>query len=236
MATTFTHNCAMSPGPQTTRRYVDLFTRYVGPRWPRAVLLGALLLTSIGLQLANPQLLRAFIDSATHGAELSALALIAVVFIAVALANQVLSAYAQYVGEDLGWTATNALRADLVLHCLRLDLSFHKARTPGELIERIDGDVTALASFFSRFIVNVLANLVLLLGVLVVVARENVLAGMGFAVFAIAGLLLLGRMGSIATHAWGVVRETQAQMYGFLGEHLAGTEDIRSNGAEWHVL
>src|SRR3954471_22053903 len=168
MATTFTHNCAMSPGPQTTRRYVDLFTRYVGPRWPRAVLLGALLLTSIGLQLANPQLLRAFIDSATHGAELSALAVIAIAFIAVALVNQVLSAFAQYVGEDLGWTATNALRADLVLHCLRLDLSFHKARTPGELIERIDVYVTALANFFSQFVVQVLGSVLLLLGVLVV--------------------------------------------------------------------
>jgi len=215
---------------------MDLFTRYVGPRWPRAALLGVLLLTSIALQLVNPQLLRAFIDNATRGAAVDSLALIAIAFIAVALVTQVLSAWAQYVGEDLGWTATNALRADLVLHCLRLDLSFHKARTPGELIERIDGDVTALASFFSRFVVNVLANLVLLLGVLVVVMRESVLAGIGFTIFALAGLLLLGRLRSLATRQWGVVRETQAQMYGFLGEHLAGTEDIRSSGAEWHVL
>jgi ATP-binding cassette subfamily B protein len=223
----------VSPG---SRRYVDLFTRYVGPRWPRAAVLGVLLLASIGLQLVNPQLLRAFIDDATHGAELNALAFIAIAFMAVALLNQVLSAWAQYVGEDLGWTATNSLRADLVLHCLRLDLSFHKARTPGELIERIDGDVTALASFFSRFVVNVLANLVLLVGVLIVVVHENLTAGIGFALFALAGLLLLGRLRSIAARQWGVVRETQAQMYGFLGEHLAGTEDIRSNGAEWHVL
>lgn len=223
----------MSP---STHRYVELLTHYVGPRWPRAVLLGALLLTSIALQLLNPQLLRAFIDNATRGAQVDSLGLIAIAFIAVALVNQVLSAWAQYVGEDLGWTATNALRADLVLHCLRLDLSFHKARTPGELIERIDGDVTALASFFSRFVVNVLANLVLLVGVLVVVWHENILAGIGFTIFALAGLLLLGRLRSLATRQWGVVRETQAQMYGFLGEHLAGTEDIRSNGAEWHVL
>jgi len=223
----------MSP---SARRYLELFTHYVGPRWPRAVLLGVLLLTSIALQLVNPQLLRAFIDNATRGAAVDSLAFIAIAFIAVALVNQVLSAWAQYVGEDLGWTATNALRADLVRHCLRLDLSFHKARTPGELIERIDGDVTALASFFSRFVVNVLANLALLLGVLVVVWRENLLAGVGFTIFALAGLLLLGRLRGLAARQWGVVRETQAQMYGFLGEHLAGTEDIRSNGAGWHVL
>jgi ATP-binding cassette subfamily B protein len=223
----------MSP---TARRYIALFTRYVGPRWHRAVLLGVLLLTSIALQLTNPQLLRAFIDNATHGAEVDSLARVAIAFMGVSLANQVLSAWAQYVSEDLGWTATNALRADLVLHCLRLDLGFHKARTPGELIERIDGDVTALASFFSRVVVNVLANFVLLVGVVVVVLRENIIAGIGFTIFALAGLLLLGRLGNIATRQWGMVRETQAQMYGFLGEHLAGTEDIRSNGAGWHVL
>jgi ATP-binding cassette, subfamily B, bacterial len=217
-------------------RYYELFRRYVGPRWRTALLLGALLIASILLQLANPQLLRAFIDNATRGSALDSLALIAIAFMAVALVNQVLSAWAQYVGEDLGWTATNALRADLVLHCLRLDLGFHKARTPGELIERIDGDVTALASFFSRFIVNILANLVLLVGVIVVVTRENVIAGVGFAIFALAGLLLLGRLRSIATRQFGLVRETQALMYGFLGEHLAGTEDIRSSGAGWHVL
>ena len=29
-------------------------------------------------------------------------------------------------------------------------MSFHKAHTPGELIERVDGDVAALAKFFSH--------------------------------------------------------------------------------------
>ena len=39
--------------------------------------------------------------------------------------------------EYLGWTATNQLRYDLTLHCLKLDLPFHYARTPGVLIERV---------------------------------------------------------------------------------------------------
>ncbi len=37
----------------------------------------------------------------------------------------------------IGWTATNELRADLTAHCLRLDQSFHKERSPGEMVERI---------------------------------------------------------------------------------------------------
>ncbi len=217
-------------------RSVALLRRYVGPEWRRASVLAVLLLTSIGLQLVNPQLLRAFIDGATSGADIATLVRIALAFMAIALVTQVLAAFAQYAGEDLGWAATNALRADLLLHVLRLDLGFHKARTPGELIERIDGDVTALASFFSRFVINVVGNLILLVGVLVVIARENVLAGLAFTAFAAVALVLLGRLRGVAVRQWIKLREVIAQLFGALGEHLAGTEDIRSMGAEWHVL
>jgi len=217
--------------------YVVLFRRYVARQWRGTALLAALILASIGLQLLGPQLLRAFIDSAIGGAALESLATLALAFVGVALVTQVLTAWSQYVGEDLGWSATNALRADLALHCLRLDLSFHKARTSGELIERIDGDVTALAAFFSRFVVNVLGNLVLLVGVLVVVAREDLRAGLALTLFAVLAVFLMaGPLRNIAVRYWHRVREVSAQMYGFLGERLAGTEDIRSSGAETHVM
>lgn len=218
-------------------RYVDLFRRYVGPQWRQLVVLGLLLGCSIGLQLVGPQLLRAFIDGAVGGAAVDVLVRTALLFVGVALTQQLLGAVATYVGESLGWTATNALRADLALHCLSLDLGFHKARTPGELIERIDGDVTALGGFFSRFAVNVLGNLVLLVGVLIVVAFEDLRAGSALLAFTlIAAAILLGPLRTIAVGRWRLVREVSAQMFGFLAERLGGTEDIRSSGAEIHVL
>jgi ATP-binding cassette subfamily B protein len=222
---------------QAGNPYVVLFRRYVAPQLQRTALLAALILASIGLQLLGPQLLRAFIDNAIGGAAIESLSMIALAFVGVALVTQLLTAWSQYVGEDLGWTATNALRADLALHCLGLDLTFHKARTSGELIERIDGDVTALAAFFSRFVVNVLGNLVLLVGVLAVVAREDLRAGLALTIFAAVALFLMaGPLRNVAVKYWGRVREVSAQMYGFLAERLAGTEDIRSSGAETHVM
>lgn len=59
------------------------------------------------------------------------------------------------------------LGSDLMRHCLRLDLPFHKSPTPGELIERIDSDVTLLANFFSQFTINILGNALLVVGILV---------------------------------------------------------------------
>jgi ATP-binding cassette, subfamily B, bacterial len=222
--------------PGTRNPTVALFVRYVRPEWRRALLLVVLVFATIGLELANPQLLRRFIDSALAGSDLSTLVTIALLFMAIAFITQVLDAVSRYVGEDLGWSATNTLRADLLLHVLRLDQTFHKTRTTGELIERVDGDVTALANFFSRFVVNVLGNILLLIGVLVVVARESLLAFVAFLLFSLVALGVLTRIRFIAVREWDRVREVAAQMYGFIGEHLAGTEDVRSSGAEWHVI
>ena len=39
-----------------------LLSKYLLPQWPRVVALGLLLFAGIGLQLANPQIVKTFID------------------------------------------------------------------------------------------------------------------------------------------------------------------------------
>jgi ATP-binding cassette subfamily B protein len=218
------------------KRYWNLLVVYLQPQSHRVAGLAALLIASIGLQLVNPQILRGFIDSAVAGGAPESLTISALLFIGVALVNQIVSILAAYVGENVSWTATNALRADLAAHCLRLDLSFHKARTPGELIERVDGDVNALANFFSQFVIHMLSNVVLVIGVLALLFREDWRVGVGMTSFALAALAILIRIRSIAVPYWAQVRETSATFFGFLGEQLAGTEDVRSSGATGYVM
>jgi ATP-binding cassette subfamily B protein len=218
------------------KRYLALLSEYLRPQSQRVLVLAVLLFSSVGLQLLNPQILRAFIDTATAQGSQRDMFIAALLFIGVALVNQAISVGAAYLGENIGWTATNALRADLAAHCLKLDMSFHKARTPGELIERIDGDVNALSSFFSKFVINMLSNVVLLIGVLVLLFFEDWRVGAGMSVFALVALVILIRMRSIAVPYWTAVREARAHFYGFLGERLAGTEDIRSSAATGYVM
>ena len=71
--------------------------------------------------------------------DVPALVRLAGTYIALAVAVQLLNAGATYVGARVGWAATNRLRADLMEHLLSLDMREHKERTPGEMIERIDG-------------------------------------------------------------------------------------------------
>ncbi|MBA2362314.1 MAG: ABC transporter ATP-binding protein [Chloroflexia bacterium] len=218
------------------RQYIDLLFVYLRPHRSRAALLAVLLLLTTGLQLLNPLILRYFIDTAAEGGAVRTLLLTAGAFIVVAFAGQVLTVGATYVGEWLGWTATNALRADLARHCLDLDMSFHNERTPGELIERIDGDVTTLSNFFSRFVILVVGSVLLLLGVLVLLFWEDWRVGLALTLFALFALLVLRRLQHIAVPALAEERQASAELFGFLEERLAGIRDLRANGAGAYTM
>jgi len=218
------------------KQYWTLLVSYLKPQWPIALLLAVLLLGNIGLQLVNPQIMRSFIDTARTGSGLDTLWQSALLFVGVALMQQIVSVLATYLSENVGWTATNALRADVAEHCIYLDMSFHNARTPGEMIERIDGDINALSNFFSQFVIQVFGNALLLAGVLVLLYREDWRVGLALSVFAAVALAALWRMRDMAAQHWKAEREASAEQFGFLEERLAGTEDIRSCGAKPYVM
>jgi ATP-binding cassette subfamily B protein len=216
--------------------YWRLLVQYLSPVRPWVVLLTVLLFGSMGLQLANPQIMRRFIDTALSGGALETLVRAGLLFIGIALVQQVVSVLATYLSQRVAWSATNALRADLVRHCLYLDMSFHNAHTPGELIERIDGDVTVLSNFFSRFAIQLLGNALLIVGVLTVLFVEDWRVGLALAVFACIVLAVIGRLANVAVPHWTEARQASADQLGFLEERLAGSEDIRSCGAIAYVM
>lgn len=213
------------------KAYWDLLSRHLAPQKGRVALLVILLFGSIGLRIYAPQIMRAFIDDALVGEPLQTLTGIALAFIGVAVLQQMVSVSVTYLGENVAWSATNALRAELAWHALNLDMRFHNDHTPGELIERIDGDVTEMATFFSQFALNLVANGLLLVGILVALFLEDWRAGLGFTAFAIITILVLGRLKDIAVPEQKARREAETGLFGFIEEQLNGTEDIRSSGA-----
>lgn len=218
------------------KRYRELLARYLKPQWRRVAVLAVLLLINLGMQLANPQILATFIDRALAGNALENLLSIAALFIGLALATQGIVLGETYVAGNLSQISTNRLRTDLLRHCLHLDLSFHNARTPGELIERVDGDVNTLGNFLSRFLIDLLGSGLLLIGVLIQLWRIDARVGLALTVFVIITLLVLIVLRDVAVARWEVARQSSAELFGFIEERLAGTEDIRSSGAVDYTL
>lgn len=218
------------------REYAGLLARYLIPQWPSMSALLILLLAGIAMQLVSPQLIRYFIDTAQGGQSGGRLMQAALWFIGLSVLTQIVRVLAAYIGENVGWTATNRLRSEVAAHCLKLDMSFHKKHTAGSIIERVDGDINALGNFFSNFVILLMSNLVLMAGILVLLFRENILIGAGMTAFVIFALVIIQRIRRYAAPMWSRMRQISAEFYGFLGEHLEGTEDTRANGATAYVM
>ena len=224
------------PTPLSLRTYWNLLARHIRPQRAHFGLLLFLMLGNIGLQLVNPQIMRVFIDDALAGKPLNLLMYAAVAFIAIALAQQAVSVGVTYLGESVAWTATNALRAELARHCLSLDLGFHNEHTPGELIERINGDITQVSAFFSQFVVTLFGNLLLLVGILGALFWEDWRVGLAFTLFTLLSLAALVAVRNYAVGDWKKKRQADADLAGFIEETLSGSEDLRSSGAVGYAI
>jgi ATP-binding cassette subfamily B protein len=213
------------------KEYILLLSKYLRPYKPKVIILMMLLVVSVGLQLINPQIVRYFIDAAKGGTAGKYLTGAALAFIGISLVQQIFAVASTYISQDVGWSSTNALREDLLKHCIGLDMTFHKSKQPGELLERLDGDVSSLFNFFSKLMFNLINNLALLFGTLVILFLEDWRVGLGLSVFAFTAIIVLIRIQPIAVKHWTKERETNAKFYGFIGESISCAEDIRSSGA-----
>jgi ABC-type multidrug transport system fused ATPase/permease subunit len=218
------------------RNHRELVVQYLKPLWGKVTFLLLFLGCTIVLQIVNPQLLASFINIVTTTGVTSTVVLIAASFVGVALLQQVFVILTTYVGERVGWSATNHLRQDLTRHLIQLDMSFYKEHTPGKLIERVDGDITAMANFFSQFVILVVGNMILLVAVLVVLTVQCWQAGLALTLFTLLVLVLMLRIRNIGVTFWRSFSAASAELYGFLEERIGGTEDIRASGAIPYVM
>jgi ABC-type multidrug transport system fused ATPase/permease subunit len=191
----------------------------------------AVLFTAMGLRLLTPWLLGAFVDAAKDGKPLRALTNLAVFYVLAALVAEALQLLVIRGSVGVAWRAGNRLRERLAARALSLDLAWHGRHSPGQLIERIDGDVEALVLFFANAVVAFAGNGVLVTGMLVVTFAIDWRVGLLLLVTTAVGGWIMAKLRYAAIDAREQEREANAILYGDLEERLGGLEDLRANGA-----
>ncbi|MBD2865661.1 ABC transporter ATP-binding protein [Paenibacillus oceani] len=222
--------------PQNKPSSISWLLRYLLPVKGRMLVLLLLLLTSTGVQLLNPQIIQRFIDTASSQGPLDSLLTLAGIFLVLAVCSQLLTVLLSYLGNDVAWRATNRLRADLLNHCLRLDMRFHNLKTPGEMIERIDGDVSGMSNFFAMFVVQIVGSFILLAGILGYMFVFNWPIAIVMTIFtcvSVGAMFVIRDLGVKSSQA---EREASAVLFGFIEERIAGIEDVQTSGSVPYVM
>lgn len=219
-----------------SKKYIKLLSKYLKHSKLKIAALALVMGISIAIQLINPTIVSYFIDGVQNKRAVKELIIAAVIFIIAAFAQQLFAIISTYLSQNIGWSATNALRLDLIKHCIGLDMTFFKEHQSGELVERIDGDVNALFNFFSQLLISLINNGILLTGIVIILAFQNLIVGLAFAIFLVFAFIAIYKAQGEAVGNFKKNREITAKFYGFLGEHIGSTEDIKANGAKKYVM
>ncbi|MGI9053281.1 MAG: ABC transporter ATP-binding protein [Ilumatobacteraceae bacterium] len=223
----------MAAVPSSRRRALLALLRPDARRW---VGLGALVAGGSALTLCGPLVIRRIVDRAADGATTGELVRLAVVFLAIAVASQVIAVVVVRRATIIAWDTTNELRMRITRHVLGLDHEFHRRHTPGELIQRVDGDVISVSELLGRVVPKVAGGALLVAGMVGVltVLDWRLGAGMVFFLAVAAVVIATGRHRAIDESADEM--DSYAHLYGGIEERLTASEDLRSNGAGAHAL
>ena len=219
----------------TTSRWRAL-AALLRPDLRRWVGLGALVALASAFALAGPLVVRRVVDEAGRGAAVGRITALAVVYLVLAVLAQVITVIVAWFATRTAWHTTNLIRLRLARHVLGLDHEFHRRHTPGELIQRVDGDVTSVSDFLGRVVPKAIGALAMVVGMLAVLAVLDWRLAAGGAVYVAAAVMLVVRGRHRAVGESSDEMGAYARLYGGIEERLTASEDLRAAGAGPHAM
>ncbi|MFL7812481.1 MAG: ABC transporter ATP-binding protein [Anaerolineales bacterium] len=135
------------------------------------------MLLLVGIQLLAPWIVRTMIAAVTSPGmdqatiqEITRLALLA---LGVYLARGVFQFLRSYLAHVAGWSVVADVRTKVYEHLQRLSLQFYEEKRTGQLMSRVVNDTDLIEHLIAHAIPDVIANSLLLIGVVIVLSLVN---------------------------------------------------------------
>ncbi|WP_417808357.1 ABC transporter ATP-binding protein [Thioclava sp.] len=125
---------------------------YLRPHWPMMVLAGALLTIEGATLGALSWMLEPLFDKVFKEGNSGLLWLVGGAIFGLFLIRAVTSIGSRTVMAQVAYGTSSALQVDLLRHMLRLDQRFYSDNSPGDLMERVQGDTRAVQGVWQVFI------------------------------------------------------------------------------------
>lgn len=201
--------------------------QYLRPyRWYVALAL-LLLIVTLFLQLARPYLTMIAFDNYIIKGDGSGLDRLALLFLGILVLEGLLG-YAQiYMMEWIGQSAMFDLRQKLFNHIQAMHLGFFDKNPTGRLLTRVTSDVNALNEMFASGVVDILGNLLTIVGIVIVMF--SISASLSLVTFIIVPLILVATMlfRKRVRDSYREIRIKLARLNAFTQEHLAGMTEVQ---------
>ena len=201
---------------------------FVVPYKRRAFVIVALMVVVSVSDLLLPKLFSLGIDEVTLYKRLGHLNALGVAFL-VALTVRFIGGWGEfYLTAWLGNRIVYDLRDTMFRHLQKLSMSYIDRRGVGAIMTRIQNDVGVINEFFADGIAGIIANMLILVGIVIVMLTTNwQLALLSFVVLPIMAIFM-GRWRTLAVGTYRATRRTIGVVNANLAESISGMRVVQS--------
>ncbi|QIE91203.1 ABC transporter ATP-binding protein [Pseudomonas nitroreducens] len=216
---------------QLERSLCWLFT-FVRPHLRTIVGLLCLSLLSSVLVLAQPWLTKMLIDEGVLGRDFSRLLQVAATMIVAGVIGTLLGGASRYLHTRLSGRILFSLRDSLYRHLQNLSPAFYGRRRVGDLLSRLDGDVTEIQRFSVDALFTAVSSVIGLLGALVLMVALSWKLSLVLGLLVPLEVLWLRTMRRRIERHSRTLRERSADVSSFLVETLPSMKFIQASGQQ----
>ncbi len=171
-------------------------------------------------------------DNVFVGGEKDSVFLVGLIIFAIFATRAVTALLQRVIMKYISERSGGAMRSDLMDHLVGLDMAYHQTHPPGQLIERVQGDVQALSTVWATLVTGVARDLVAVIGLFSVALwidwQWMLIALIGIPVVVIPSFALQSYVRRKALSA----REVSGDMSTRLDEVFHGIAQIKLNSLE----
>ncbi|MGH2457735.1 MAG: ABC transporter ATP-binding protein, partial [Chloroflexota bacterium] len=189
---------------------------------------GAAMTVSSLISLAGPFIQKQVIDIPLVNGDIRALHLLVFAFVGAALVQMVSGMGYNYLLNRAAYEVLRLLRLHLFRHLQALDLSFYDRYKVGRLLSIMSGDVNAISNVLSSGILQSLADVIILVGIIVtILALDARLSLLCFALLPLIGIVT-HVLRSYIRNTFREWRRTSSILNGAIAEGIAGARVTQS--------
>jgi ATP-binding cassette subfamily B protein len=203
-------------------RLVRRLAVFVAPYWRRLSLAIVLLVGAALAEIVPPLLVQQAIDGPISSGSLDTLWWLFAGYMLVLLFTFVMRYAHNYIINSIGQTVMMDMRVHIFRHIQRMSLSFFDRNPVGRLLTRITNDVDALNEFLTQGLVQILADMVTLIGIVTIMFFLNWrLALVSLATLPVL-LVVVAVYQRFMRATYRLVRQRLAMINAYLNEQIGG--------------
>jgi len=153
----------------TLRRFLP----YLTPYWQKLSVIFCLILVVTAFELVRPKLIGMIVNEAVKGESWNMAIWLLGIFLISVVGRSALMLTRNFLIQRTGMRVTCDMRVNIFRHLQNLSLRFYDARHTGKIVSRISNDTGAFHQLVTSASVNLLGDIVLILGVLVILVWTN---------------------------------------------------------------